>query len=76
MLLFTCIASWPHGLEPVLVAVAAVLNATALWVASRTRSTSKAALSTLWSLPHNDRRSPASRGHNASPLVARDRRKS
>lgn len=57
MPIFTYAACWPDGLEPVLLAAAAVLNATALWVASRARSTSEDARSMWWSHPANDRRS-------------------
>ena len=47
MLLSTCIAFWRDIPTSVSAAVAALLNATALWVALRARSTSKAERLTL-----------------------------
>lgn len=72
----TCTASWLPFLEPVLLAVAAVLSATAALVAARAHSTSRAVQSMWWSRPENDRRSSPSLGRNGSRLVARDRRRS
>jgi hypothetical protein len=76
MPLFTCEVSWTHFLNAVSLPAAALLSATAAWVASRTRSISLAVLRTLWSQPQLDRRSSDSPGRSASRPVVRDRRRS
>jgi hypothetical protein len=73
--LFMCGLSWQLFLDSASPAVVALLSATALWVASRTRSTSKGALSTLWAQPALDRRRRESPESNGSAPTAPDRRK-
>lgn len=72
---FTLACSSSDFLTVVSPAVAVLLSAIAAWVASRARTTSQDALSTLWSQPALDRRSSTSHGGSASRSVARDRRK-
>lgn len=74
--LFTCEASWTGFLTAVSLPAAALLSATAAWVASRTRSISLDVLRTLWSHPELDRRSSEQLEPNGSVHGAPDRRRS
>jgi hypothetical protein len=66
---------WPLILAYVLPPVGAVLSATALWVASRARTTSQDAQSISQAVGHSSGLLPERRTPNASHLVVRARRK-
>lgn len=69
-------AYWPLILGYVLPPAGALLSATALWVASRARSTSQVALSTSEGALISSGVRPERRVRSASPLDAPDPRKS
>jgi hypothetical protein len=67
--------SWQLALTYVLPPAGALLSATALWVASRARTTSTVALSTSRDHERPSDVGRVRRGDNGSPRAARDRRK-
>lgn len=70
MLNCTPSAYWPLILGYVLPPVGALLSATALWVASRARSTSLDAQSTSLAIAHSSGVLPERRVHSGSPMDA------
>lgn len=74
--LCTCMRYWPLILNWLLPPVAALLSSTALWVASRARSTSAAALSTSQVVARSAMQRRAPHERRGSLRGAPDRRRS